>query len=117
MGESEVKSLCALVLCRCHVFNLFLASQLGPCRLTALVPCDVVVLYQIEQNDVEAADAQQNLVAADVIWPVVFSVNICTDDVAGLHKHIVQGRRDRTRPDRVAVSRVPSDKDGVTVRI
>lgn len=90
MREPEIKPLSALVLGRLHIFNLLLSSQFRPCRFATLIPCNVVVLDQVEQDDIEAADSQQNLVAADVERSVVLPVDVCTHDVAGLHEHVVQ---------------------------
>lgn len=117
MREPEIKPLSALVLGRLHVVNLLLPGQFRPRRFATLVPRDVVELDQIEQNDVEAADRQQNLVAADVERSVVFSVDVGTDDVAGLHEHVVQSCRYCARSDGIAVPRVPGDEDGVAVRV
>lgn len=90
MREPKVKPLCTLVLSRLNIINLLLARQLRPSSLATLVPRDIVVLHQIKQNDIKAADSQQDLVAADVERSVVFSVDVCADDVAGLHEHVVQ---------------------------
>ena len=117
MREPEVKSLRTLVLRVLNVIDLLLSCQLRPSRLATLVPRDIVELHQIEQNDVEAADSQQDLVATDVEWSIVLSVDVCADDVAGLHEHVVQSCRHCARSDGVAVPRVPSDEDGVAVRV
>lgn len=117
MGEPEIKPFCTLILGRLHIVNLLLSGQLQPSRLTALIPRYIVELDQIEQNDVEAADRQQDLVATDIERSVVFAVDICADDVACLHEHVVQSCGYCARSDRIAVSRVPCDEDGVAVRI
>ena len=90
MREPKIKPLCTLILGILNIVNFLLARQLGPRRFATLVPHDIVILHQIKQNNVEAADSQQDLVTADVEWPVVFSVDVCADDVARLHEHVVQ---------------------------
>ena len=117
MREPEIKPFRTLVLSRLHIVNLLLPGQLRPSHLAALIPRYIVELDQIEQNDVEAADRQQDLVATDIERPVIFAVDICADDVAGLHEHVVQSCRYCPRSDGVAVSGVPGDEDGVAVRI
>lgn len=117
MREPEIKPFCTFVLSRLNIVDFLLSGQLGPRCLATLVPRNIIELHQIEQNDIEAADSQQDLVTADVEWPVVLSVNVCTDNVAGLDEHIVQSCRYCTRSDGVAIPRVPGDEDGVAVRV
>lgn len=89
MTEFKVQPLRALVISSRYVCRLLLSRELRPSCLASLVSRDIVVLDQIEQNNIEAADSQQNLIAADVKWPIVLSVNIRTDNIAGLNKHVI----------------------------
>lgn len=64
MGEPEVEPLRTFVLCVVDVVDLLLSRQLRPSFLAALVLPDVVILDDHEQNDVEAANPEKNLVSS-----------------------------------------------------
>lgn len=91
MSESEVKPFRTFVRGGTDIIHLLLSGHLAPSFLSGLVPADVVVLDCREQDDVEAADSQQYLVASDVVRPVALTIYVCTNDVASLHC-------DRVRP-------------------
>lgn len=88
-----------------------------PLPLPNLVPPDIKHLDRIKEDNVEAVDSQQNPVASSVKRLVVVAVDVGRDDVAALHKHVVQGSADGSRPDRVAVLCIPAHDDGVAVWI
>lgn len=64
VGEPKVQPLRALVLGIVDVFNLLLSRQLRPSLLTAFVPHDIIILDAIQQHNVEAANAEKNLITA-----------------------------------------------------
>lgn len=48
---------------------------------------------------------------------IVIAIDVHRDDVAGLHEHVVERRRDGTSAHAIGVLRVPADEDGVAVRV
>lgn len=117
MHKSKVQTLHALIRGVEGIVLLLLLRHGIPLPLPDLVPPDIKHLDRIKENNVEAVDGQQNLVASSVQRLVVVTVDVGRDDVAALHKHVVQGSADGSRPDGVAVLCVPADDDGVAVWI
>lgn len=69
-----------------HIIDLFLACQLCPCFLSLLVPDNIIELDKHKEADVVTAEREQDLVASDVIRPVILAVNVAAHDIASLHK-------------------------------
>lgn len=51
------------------------------------------------------------------MWPILLTINVATNDITRLHKHVVQRGTDSSGSDRVGVSGVPGDEDSVAVWI
>ena len=115
--KSKVQSLHSLILGCGNVILLLLLGQGIPFRISCLVTPDVVSLNQIKQDDVEAADSQQNLVTAAVEWLVIIAINILCDDIARLDTHVVQRSTYSASADSVAVTGVPCDQNSVAIGI
>ena len=47
------------------------------------------------------------------VWPIVSSIDIRVDNPPHLHKHVIQRRRNRSRPYRVGIPTAPPDVHGV----
>jgi hypothetical protein len=133
MNETEVQPLLSFVLGMLHIVNLLLARHLRPCRLSPLISDYIVELDKHEQSDIVAAQAQQSLVTADVVRSVILAIDIASDDVAALHKprsssavflkhrkdnsHIIERRANCSCTHTVAVARVPSHQNRMTVGV
>lgn len=64
--ESEIQPLHTLILRTDNVIFLFLFSHRIPLPVANLVTPDIERLDKVEEHDVKAADAQENLVATAV---------------------------------------------------
>lgn len=73
MFESEVQSLVACILCSGEILEFLLLIHRIPLGISGLVPLDIVELDQQVQEDIHNTNSQQLLVAAVVIWCVIYS--------------------------------------------
>jgi len=115
MHKPKIEPLHTLILRADDIVLLLLLGQSIPLPLPDFVAPDIERFYKVEQHDVEATDAQQNLVAAAVQWLIVITVDVRRDDVARLYEHVVKCCRHCARANRVRVLRVPADQDRMAV--
>lgn len=86
MDEAEIQPLRTLILGLVHIVDFFLACQLCPCFLSLLVPNNIVELDKHKEADVITAECEQDLVASDVVGPVIFAINVASHNISTLHK-------------------------------
>lgn len=136
MREPEVQTSHTFI-CRVkHVVLLLLLRHGIPPLIPLLVAPDVERLDSIEKQDVEAADAQNDLVAPSVQRQIVLTVDlwsiragnigeywdengmithIRSNNVSRLNGHVIDGSADRTCSYGIAVLRIPADKDSYRI--
>lgn len=117
MCESKVESLRSLIFRSPHILHLLLSIQLRPLRLPSLILSNIVVLNKPEQQNIEAADPQQNLVPSRVQRLIIFTINVRSDDVPRLNEHVVQCSRDGSCADGIGVAAIPGYQNGMAVGV
>ena len=117
MGKPEVQPLHPLILrVENIVFLLFFGHSL-PLPIPYAISPNVECLYSIEQENIVHTDTQQYPIAPAIQRLIVIAINISSNDIARLHKHVVESRGDGACTDGIRVLRVPTYEDGVAVRI
>jgi len=89
-SKSEIKSFIALILCRSKVIQLLVPRHAIPDLVSLIVLQCVINLRADEQNNVVCRDTKQHFISSVVQRLVLILVDLCRDDVASLHCHVIQ---------------------------
>src|SRR5690242_21948444 len=113
MHESEIQPLHALILRANNIILLLFLGHGIPLPVPDLVAPNVEGLNEEEQDNVNTADREQDLVATAVQRLVAVAVYVRSVNIARLYEHVVKRCGGGTGTDRVGVCCVPADEDGV----
>ena len=117
MCKSKVQPLIAFIRCVIQIVQPLLLRHGIPFLLPDLILPHIIPLGKQEQRDGQEINPNQDTVAPMVKGLVIRSVDIITDDIADLHKHVVHGRGHGSRANGTRVLGCPGNNDGVAVRI
>ena len=117
MRKAHMQSLRSLIRRFLSGLVLLPFCQRIPFLLFRGVPSNITHLHQDIQHLMLILDRQQNLVATRVVRLTIFSVYIRCNDIARLHKHVVQRRTHSSCADRVGVATVPGNLNSVLIGV
>jgi hypothetical protein len=118
MSEPEVQTTIAYVLGRSEVLSLLLGRHRVPDAVALLVTPDIVQLRAgVEHEQVHTTDGDEDAVAAPVARRVVGTIDVCGDDGAELHEHVIQRCIHGAACDSAGVAGAPADLDWVGIRV
>lgn len=115
MSKSEIQSLVTLISSSVQVLVLLLLSHTTPSLLANRVATHVVSLGRHDGEEVPRDDTDEISVSAAVMWLIILTVDVRSNDGGGLNAHVVQSGADSSCAHRTGVSRRQSDQDWVDV--